>query len=233
VDGVAGPATKKELPMHRLAALLLCSSLAAVVAWAAPAPVYKADRTRWLGMDGWDAPIDRHGDCRFGRDRDKLVLTVPTGKARPHDVTGRRRRRDAPYLARPVEGDFAVRVRVAGQFGPPGGGCRGAGLLLMDGEESWLLLRWAGVGKNRAEHSFDGYCAAWRCSYLGKYQVKKSYLRLVRRGDRVSMHASEDGVDWVDLEEQKDCNLPRRLKVGVIATRNVIAAWRPSSTSSS
>ena len=58
--------------MHRIAALLLCSSLAAVV-WAAPAPVYKPDRTRWLGMDGWDAPLDRHRDCRFGRDRDKLV----------------------------------------------------------------------------------------------------------------------------------------------------------------
>ena len=38
--------------MYRSLALLLCSLLAAFAALAAPAPVYKPDRTRWLGMEG-------------------------------------------------------------------------------------------------------------------------------------------------------------------------------------
>ena len=127
-----------RLATLRVTALLVCSLLGAVAAVAAPAPVFKGKPSR-MWVTGWDEAVDQQGGCRFDRDGDKLALTVPPGKARYHDVKGGRR--DAPYLVRDVEGDFTVRVRVDGDLGPPGGRPRGAGLLLIGGKDSWLLLR--------------------------------------------------------------------------------------------
>jgi regulation of enolase protein 1 (concanavalin A-like superfamily) len=210
------------LDMHRLTALLLCSLLVAFAAVAAPAPVYKGQPpASWV--KGWNEPTDSQGGCRFDRDGGRLTLTVPPGKARYHDV--REGRRDAPCLLRDVEGDFRVQVRIGGDFGRPGGGPRGAGLMLLAGEDGWLLLRGAGRRNAREPdgHRFLTYCAGpfrgamSEGSYAVKSPHKNCRLRLERRGDRMAMHVSEDGVGWTARYEQTEGGLPRRMKVGVAA----------------
>ena len=87
--------------MHRLAALLLCSLVVAFAALAAPAPVYKPDRTRWLGMAGWDRPACEGAGCTRHGHR----LAVSDGAP----VCGGER---SFSLGRDAEGDFVLALRL-------------------------------------------------------------------------------------------------------------------------
>src|SRR4051794_38359637 len=123
--------------MLRQAALLLCAAIAFAVS-AAPAPVFKPDRTRWLGLDGWDKPVDPAGDCRFDRDRGKLTMTV-RGQERDYEPNGVVLY--AIRLMRDVDGDFVAVVRVGGNYCPAMGRVKGAGLLMLAGENHLAVMR--------------------------------------------------------------------------------------------
>src|SRR4051794_37371747 len=96
-----------------LAALLASATLAAPLPPPRPAP------GPWVR--DWDKPTDPKGDCRFERDRGQLTITVP-GEGHDLDPVDDVAL-DAPRLLRPVEGDFAVEVRVGGAFRLPVSPC--------------------------------------------------------------------------------------------------------------
>ena len=131
--------------MSRLLALLFLVSASAIAA--APAPKPKPMPTGpWF--DGWGEPVDKQKDCRFDRKGGKLTVTVP-GKGHKLDIArdggGFKLGADsaAPMLLRELEGDFAVRFRVAGAVTAPLGRAREAfttGLVLLDGNKIVIYL---------------------------------------------------------------------------------------------
>src|SRR5258708_40218715 len=119
--------------MHRLAAfLLLWALLLAGALLAAPAPFPRPTRPKTPWLDGWDRPVDLLGNCRFLRDGDRLSITVPADAEVYH----------AARLLRDVEGDFVLRVRVAGNFKEAAGttGACSAGLMVTEGKEPPTIL---------------------------------------------------------------------------------------------
>jgi regulation of enolase protein 1 (concanavalin A-like superfamily) len=208
--------------MHRCA-FLLCA-LAALAASGAPAPLGRA----WLGIDGWRAPLDPAGDCRFDRDGARLTITVP-GKGHDFDVAAGRL--NAARLLRDVEGDFVVRVRVGGAFRPTGKtGRQRAGLLLTDGTRFLKVQRVAAPLAVLDSQPVEPLCLEW--SVVDGAQVfffenkpaleERAYLRIQRRGRSLLPVFSEDGRKWTRMRT----SLPRlmdgirlsgKVKVGVFA----------------
>jgi hypothetical protein len=219
--------------MNRLAAMLLCALLAAAV-MAAPAP---APRASGPWFDGWDRPVDPRGDCRFERKGDKLTITVP---GEGHELDVKKGRLNAPYLLRNIEGDFAAQVRVGADFRHAelvGRGVeRGAGLLLVDektilspqGKTFISLQRVAGAddlplpGGEVARFPLCSSEPGLGVRYYthGPPLGKPAFLRLVRRGEELTMAYSQDGEKWTPtraLRFSGGLKLPRKLKVGVYA----------------
>jgi hypothetical protein len=206
--------------MHRSLALLLCSLLAAFAAFAAPAPVYKPDRTRWLGLSGWDKPTDPRGGSRFAQAGEKLTITVPSDRHHGHDHD--RHLTNAPRLLRGVRGDFDVRVRVGGRFLPASQSTRRvAGLVLAGGEDTCYLERstWEEFGV--LTHQFWGtfYRPGSRLSQRMKADPRRAegYMRMERLGEQLTLMASEDGFEWYTVECKELAGLPPEVKVGVFA----------------
>src|SRR5262249_37393553 len=151
--------------------------------------------------------------CLFQREGDKLTITVP---GEGHDLAVEGGRRNAPRLLRGAEGDFAVQVRVGGDFRrkelagdaglprgalPPrgrGGACRpasgGAGFVRLE--------RCAGVGDlHLPGGAVVRYSACiglpGRMTFMsGPSLGKPAYLRLERRGEVLTWAFSETGKAW-------------------------------------
>jgi regulation of enolase protein 1 (concanavalin A-like superfamily) len=211
-----------------LAAFLLCALLAAA-ALAAPAP---GPRTTGPWFDGWDEPIDPLGDCRFQRKGDQLAIVVP-GTGLSLDAS------KWPRLLRDVEGDFAVQVRVGGEFRQAELAgrdvARRAGLLLTDGKDFVRLLRAAyrGAPTGVGFHSLDAWhltvefnlhrsWSNWQYAE-GPPLRAPAYLRLERRGERLTFLVSRDGKGWELaavpslLKFPHTVKMPPKVKVGVVA----------------
>jgi regulation of enolase protein 1 (concanavalin A-like superfamily) len=202
--------------MHR-AALVLVALVATVAGglMAAPAPLPRPGRTGpWY--DGWDRPVDPVGDCRFERTGSRLSITVP----------GRRKWAEGPSLLRDVEGDFAVQVRVGGDFKT----WQAAGILLKDGKRAvraWRLLL-PGAGGLRDHCHFQGPWDwhNWQTA-AGPSQGKATYLRLERQRQRLTAGYSMDARKWHPLQSLDKQALSRKLKIGVecVVTNGPYKAW--------
>jgi regulation of enolase protein 1 (concanavalin A-like superfamily) len=225
-------ACNKEVPMHRLAALLLCALVATgVVAaaglLAAPAPFPRPPRAPRVWLDGWDKPVDPVGDCLFERKGDRLTIIVP-GPGHGLDEHGDDRL-NAPRLMRDVAGDFIVQVRVGGSFGPPGRDGNHerhqAGILVLFGANRVSHFRGVRPSKEGLyQYLGGGFWNGTRPqghSYfdpvtpLGQTVV----LRLERRGQRLILKVSPNRGVWKTsaCSDRADFHLPQRLKVGVFA----------------
>lgn len=190
-----------EAAMSRLAALLLCSTLAVCAAIAAPAPQPKTQNPGggpWFKE--WDKPIDPMGDCRFDRNGNRLTITVP-GKG--HLGPRKGRLATAPHLMRDVEGDFSVQVRVSGSITPAGGEGMGC-ILLMDGNK------------------------AIQCFGYNPLSDGPMFIRIDRKGTDVNLLESRDGKHWQNGGVGGRCSpvRSRRLKVGVLAEMDVPGVFK-------
>jgi regulation of enolase protein 1 (concanavalin A-like superfamily) len=215
--------------MHRLAVALLPGALAAVTAWAAPAPQPRC----WVV--GWDRPVDPRGGCRFHPVAGTLTVTAP-GKG--HDLDVLNGRLNAPRLLRGVQGEFTAQVRVGALVRPAGRGCYRAGLLLTDGKAFVTVQRVA-----RAEEVPEDYPPSALPGVIrtelseadwGQVQVYAdgpalavpAYLRVQRRGDSLMVAFSRDGKKWTRTDRTLRASLPQKLKVGVIAESTAEGTFR-------
>jgi regulation of enolase protein 1 (concanavalin A-like superfamily) len=212
----------KEVPMHRLAARLLCALAGGLLAaaagglLAAPAPFPRPIRERGPWFDGWERPIDPLGDCQFNRKGDRLTITVP-GKGHEFDIENGCL--NAPRLLRGVEGDFIVQVRLATdhltRFSR-------AGLVLMSERRGAML----GLGIRPREEST---LHVWQASFfdlrgsgctttldLIDLPGKACLLGLERSGQTIVIRGNPDGKGWKTWEtNDQGVPVPRRVKVGV------------------
>ena len=219
----------------RVIVLLNCSLVGAVAATAAPAPIYKP-RPSEAWVTGWGKPVDPLGDCRFDRADDKLTITVPDkGHTFGTGLAGL----SAPHLLREVEGDFAVEVRVGGQFShanpKPGDMRRGAGILLTDGVN---LIRFGRVVDENNGMSLSVVTRTMSGSTGDPSGVlEPTYLRVERRKDVLTVKHSKDRREWTSPFEGHPpprSRCPSRTNCGSECSRSrwPQARSRPSSTSS-
>jgi regulation of enolase protein 1 (concanavalin A-like superfamily) len=198
--------------MHRLAVLLLCCLLVGVAAVAAPAPVFKPDRTRWLGLDGWDGPVYQAGVCTIVRDGGRLTISMP-----PHAPDQGRNF----SLVRDAEGDFTFTVRLEVDVRQRGDeGSYRAGIVLSGGETTIDTGLWAHRGDGCEGTVFYGYKVrggggGTHCSGSTATPI---YFRLTRRAGTVLAEYNEDGEHWNHLNDGRaKFDLPMSVKVGVMA----------------
>ena len=155
---------------------------------------------------------------------DKVRIIVP-GKT--HILSAEIGQVNAPRILRDINGDFDLRVRVAGT-GRPGGRAtttvyspyHGAGLVIWQDEENYVRLEIAAdlqYGKVRPyvnfEYRKEGALAVSRGMNNGD---GSDHLRLKRRGDEIFASFGPDGAHWSSFPPLT-VRLNDRLMVGVTA----------------
>ncbi len=173
---------------------------------------------------GWGTAVDPDGDCQITAKAGVLSITVP---ASLHDLNAGIRNFNAPRVLRDVEGDFEIQVKVVGDFTPGRRSnregalpCNGAGIVVCRDGESFIRLERAAAlnqGNVNTFAIFEQHEGGSGVSeHNGPLASGTAYLRLVRRGSRVSGFTSQDGKRWSRLAPIES-DWPAKLKVGVDA----------------
>jgi regulation of enolase protein 1 (concanavalin A-like superfamily) len=179
---------------------------------------------RGTPLAGWGNKIDPDNDCKFVLGDKSITFEVPPTL---HDLGGPKHIFNAPRVMQETNGDFAVSVRVGGEFKPgPGSNNPGslpyiaAGIVLWVDSHNFIRLERAAMLRNNQiighiaflEHE-GGYGGANHSDGMGSGPC---YLRLERRGSRIYGGISNNGRDWKWLKPI-DIVWPDRLKVGLMA----------------
>ena len=186
--------------------------------------------------------IDPDGDCNFEAQDGKVVITIP-GIA--HDLSSYNKKKNAPRILREVEGDFIVEVKVSCDLDPGDESAEegkaifnGAGLLIwhdddhfvrfernaflmgtdhFNGDEELARRQETRFQTPLFEYWRQGTCSTPQSSTTEPFfKGKSTWLRIERRGDKITASLSHDGEKWDDT---RDCpvTLPNKLLVGVAA----------------
>jgi regulation of enolase protein 1 (concanavalin A-like superfamily) len=173
---------------------------------------------------GWGMAIDPGMDCQIRAEGAKLSIEVP---GTLHDLTPRSGKLNAPRVLRPVEGDFQVTVKVAGDFKASGKSTNprsvpynGAGILLWSDADNFIRLERGAMTRGGKRSTFVAFQES-EFGYSGAvhnetFPPGPCYLRLERKGNRISGAVSADGKAWKQLKPI-DTYWPAKLKVGQVA----------------
>jgi regulation of enolase protein 1 (concanavalin A-like superfamily) len=182
-------------------------------------------------IEGWGTVTDPLGDCSARLEERKLIVTVPGGTHDLNQIVGGM---NAPRILQSVEGDFEVEVKVTSDFDPGRKSAsfntvpfNSAGLLVWDGERNYIRLErnqwWAEEGAQYAcyppliEYYRNGVFQETNPDPIWNnfFQGKSTWLRLERKGDRVTASYSHDGDKWTQARQFK-ANLATQLRVGLV-----------------
>jgi regulation of enolase protein 1 (concanavalin A-like superfamily) len=183
----------------------------------------------------WGLAIDPDRDCTFDPGERRLAVKVP---GTLHDLNPDSGKLNALRVVRPVEGDFVVRVKVAGDFQPGGRSTNprgvpynGAGIVIWSDSDNFIrlergaMLRGGRVGTYVAfEEREGGYRGA---VHNEVFPAGPCYLRLERKGSRILGAVSLDGSRWKQLQPI-DTVWPDRLKVGLLAINSSTEPFAPA-----
>jgi regulation of enolase protein 1 (concanavalin A-like superfamily) len=183
------------------------------------------------GEADWGKVTDPDGDCRVKAEKGKLTITVP---AKTHDLNPLNGT-NAPRVLRQVQGDFTATVKVTGDFkpgnvstNPNGAPFNGAGLLLWQDANNFLRLErnnWWHPNLNKyicypplIEYYKDGNYQSTNPEATAEtfFKGNITFLRLERKGNKVTASYSHDGKQWTAVKEIS-VTLPQTLHVGVSA----------------
>jgi serine protease Do len=178
-------------------------------------------------LPGWGLAIDPDRDCQFLPEGKALTIKTP---GTLHDLHPDGGRLNSPRLMRAVEGDFAFKVKVGGDFQPGGTSTspksvpfNGAGILIWSDSDNFIRLERAAVSRDGKvspyvlfEEREGGYPGA---SHSHGFQGGACYIGVVRKGSRIFGVVSEDGKKWHKLKPI-DTVWPARLKVGLSLTNS-------------
>jgi regulation of enolase protein 1 (concanavalin A-like superfamily) len=160
-------------------------------------------------LEGWGQVVDPDGDVRFQPKSSSLMLDVP---GTLHVMATGIQKYNAPRVLRGVPADFEAIVWVDGTFEPGDKSTKvktypfhGGGLLMWKDNENYVFIqRRAMVGKDGKrsdsivfEEREQRDRGARRSLPLPK---GSTYLRLERKGARVTASVSGDGHKWKSLE---------------------------------
>lgn len=194
-------------------------------------------------LAGWGTPADPDGDCKFFQSPGELMITVP-GSAQAHDLAAEIDRVNAPRVVQPVKGDFVYQVKIEGRLDPGAEstqenrtGYNGAGVILMADERNVITLARAVLQREGGnpqpytnfEMRNDGQLQAIGLTNEAPLpQEGPVWLRLERRGQKVSGAVSTDGAKWTELRPKTiPESWPQDLKVGVVAISTSKAEFNP------
>jgi regulation of enolase protein 1 (concanavalin A-like superfamily) len=183
-------------------------------------------------IEGWGELEDSSGECKARKEGARVVLEVPAGS---FDLWPEGQKVNAPRLVQDAEGDFTVEVKVAGKvMGEKGAEPAGrdvafnaATLVIWQDEKNFVRLDRAGfhkAGKPNHQTYYHVYQDGKRAAHAFRpLAVGDSWLKLERRGGRVTASFSEDGKTWKAYPAQS-VKLAGKVKVGVAALN---ASTRP------
>ena len=188
-------------------------------------------------LEGFGAGIDPAGDCKFTPQGKKLTIEVP---GTFHDLNPDTTTLNAPRALAPVDGDFTLTVKVGGEFkaggkstnpNPRGAAYNGAGILVWSDSDNFIRLeRGAFVRSGKVvntvafEEREGGYRGAVH-NEVGR--EGDCYLRMERKGSRISGAVSYDGTTWSKLKPI-DTVWPTKLKVGLLAINTSSEPFTPA-----
>jgi regulation of enolase protein 1 (concanavalin A-like superfamily) len=192
----------------------------------------KADarETEAVGKDlkGWGMAIDPDGDVKFSTSGKSLSFQIP---GTLHDLVADIGKFNAPRVLRPVDGDFVSIVRVDGSFTPGGKSTKektfplnAGGLVLWKDAENYIFIqRTAMLGKGNKINSmimFEEREAGHRGAMHNQGGIPNSavFLRLERKGGRITGAFSDNGVQWKALKAMDTTWADGSVKVGLVAT---------------
>lgn len=210
--------------------------LGSLVIGAGKVPVAVAPEPEGEGKElkGWGIAFDPSKDCVLRPDAKGLTIQVP---GTLHTLNPDVQKMNAPRVLQDVEGDFMVTVKVTGEFKPGGKSTspkavpfNGAGILVYYNADNYIRCERSAMlrgGKISAMALFQEREAG----YDGAYHNQASpggdcYLRVERRGSRVSGGISFDGTNWKKLDPI-DTLWPERLKVGLMAVNSSSLPFSP------
>lgn len=176
----------------------------------------------------WGTAIDPDGDCKFTPDGKKsLTMNVP---GTWHDLNTHVNQLNAPRVMRTIEGDFSITVKVAGDFKPGGKpqnpksvpSC-GGGIVVWNNSDNFIRLDRFAISRNNKFSPFIQFVereAGYESAVHNEgYPGGDCYLRMERKGSRITGAISTDGTKWKSLKPI-DTLWPARLTVGLAATNS-------------
>lgn len=185
---------------------------------------FSADKSRQT-LKGWGEVIDPDGDCRVSLEGSKVTIAIPATK---HDLSVEVGDVNSPRVLSDIEGDFIAQVKVAGNVRHTGKrtsdqfrAYHGGGLLLWQDGRTYIRLERAAITD---EEGVVTHYANFELRKEGKRIESEStgmripdddtYLRLERRGGRITGSISRDGIQWHPFDPLT-VELTRKLKLGI------------------
>ena len=197
--------------------------------------VVEASNTKLLLKDArrgdeiphWGTVVDPNNDCEVGTS--SLKIQVPPTN---HDLSPLRGL-SAPRVLRTVTGDFELSVKVTADFQPgptakgKGRPFNGAGLLIWQDAENFLRVERNAWWDGESFLCYPPLIEYWRDrKYAGAnnapvlsskfFHGDSTWLKAIRRGERITVSMSHDGVKWIEVKTVI-VKLDARLQVGVAA----------------
>ena len=178
-------------------------------------------------LPGWGLAIDPDKDCEFVPDGKALAIKVP---GTWHDLNPGTNKLNSPRVLWTVEGDFSLTVKVAGEFKPGGKSTNpkgvpynGGGIVIWNNTDNFIRLERGAMlrgGKVGTLVAFEEREAGYRGAVNNEVApAGPCYLRVERKGSRISGAISYDGKKWKRLLPI-DTLWPARLKVGLLAVNS-------------
>jgi hypothetical protein len=176
----------------------------------------------------WGLAIDMDNDCKFVPDGKKsLSIEIPGAW---HDLNPHVNKLNAPRVVQTVDGDFSITVKVTGDFKPGGKPqnpmsvpSNGGGIIVWNNSDNFIRLeRFAIVRKGKVGQFIlflereAGYQGA---EHNDSYAGGDCYLRMERKGSRITGASSTDGMKWKSLKPI-DTLWPSQLKIGLSAANS-------------
>ncbi len=216
---IAGSAPNRELPED--AGRFYGSFTIGTVKKKKAAPKAEVEGTE---IAGWGNAIDPDGDCKIDAQGKALVIEVP-GKL--HDLNADIDKFNAPRVLREVDGDFNIQVKVVGEFkpgpkslNPKSVPFNGGGIFVWRDSDNYIRLERSAIirqGKLSTFAVFEEREGGSRgAQHNGPLTPGTAYLKMERRGSRISGFVSKDGKHWTALKPI-DTVWPAELKVGLNA----------------
>ncbi|MBI1176902.1 DUF1349 domain-containing protein [bacterium] len=162
-------------------------------------------------LEGRGRAINPAGDCTFDVGDNSIRISVP-GSDKSHDLSPELGSNTAPRVVRTVTGNFAIQVKVSGDFKPGGEstqagrtGYTGAGLVLFADEKNFVRLERAVLQRPgdvprpyiNFEIRVNGRIG--RMGTTGDFRLKPDgpvWLSLERKGLELRGAVSADGKTW-------------------------------------
>ncbi|REJ64615.1 MAG: DUF1349 domain-containing protein [Planctomycetota bacterium] len=202
----------------------MCALAAGGMLLALPATAKDGEQIR-----GWGRVIDPDDDCRVEAADGKLTITVPqTRQDIWYGASEEKERFGAPRVMQTISGDFVITVKVSADWtaglGADKAGYNGAGLLIWDSPKQYLRLernRYVNpkysprpLSFNAPLYDLNEHRTYFNATFDDFFEGPSSYLRMIRRGQKIVTLTSPDGKTWISMGTL-DTEFPDVVQVGV------------------